>query len=91
MMLDATQNFDQPLTKERLFGWHTNLLPNGKSGMYEIEVGKWRTNEMEPMQVVNGAMGREHAHFQAPMDARLEYEMDNFIGWFNQADALDRY
>jgi Fic family protein len=22
MMLDATRNFDQPLTAERIFGWH---------------------------------------------------------------------
>src|ERR1700688_4083600 len=26
MMLDATQKFDQPLTTERLFGWHASLF-----------------------------------------------------------------
>ena len=27
MMLDATQNFNKPLTKERLFDWHAYLFP----------------------------------------------------------------
>src|SRR5262245_51051509 len=33
MMLDATQRYDQPLTSERLFGWHASLFPTGRSGM----------------------------------------------------------
>ncbi len=28
MMLDATRNYDQPLTAERLFGWHAALVSN---------------------------------------------------------------
>ncbi|MCA4896090.1 MAG: DUF4172 domain-containing protein [Cytophagales bacterium] len=27
MMLDATQKHDKPLSKERLFGWHSSLFP----------------------------------------------------------------
>ena len=34
MMLDATQRYDQPLTEERLFGWHASLFPTGRSGMH---------------------------------------------------------
>src|SRR3546814_9660665 len=30
MMLDATQNYAQPLTTERLFGWHAALFPTGR-------------------------------------------------------------
>jgi len=26
-MLDATQRYDQPLTRERLFGWQAALFP----------------------------------------------------------------
>ena len=33
MMLDATQKFSEPLTNERLFGWHAALFPTGRSGM----------------------------------------------------------
>ncbi len=32
MMLDATQSYQSPLTKERLFGWHNALFPTGRSG-----------------------------------------------------------
>src|SRR5690554_1063842 len=56
MMLDATQNSNKVLDKERLFGWHAALFPTGRSGMYKIEVGTWRTGAM---QVVSGGMGRE--------------------------------
>jgi Fic family protein len=42
MMLDATQNFLQPLTNERLFEWHAALFPIGRSGMAKIIVGAWR-------------------------------------------------
>ena len=36
MMLDATRNYDQPLTAERLFAWHAALFPTGRSGMNRI-------------------------------------------------------
>ena len=29
MMLDATQKYQDPLTEERLFGWHAALFPTG--------------------------------------------------------------
>lgn len=41
MMLDATQNYDKPLTAERLFAWHASLFPTGDSGMNKIIVGGW--------------------------------------------------
>jgi Fic family protein len=63
MMLDATQNFHKPLTEDRLFGWHSSLFPTGWSGLYKIEVGQYRTGEM---QVVSGPMGKEKVHFEAP-------------------------
>ena len=39
MMLDATIHYAQPLTAERLFGWHPALLPSGRSGLQKIFVG----------------------------------------------------
>lgn len=43
MVLDATQQYAQPLTAERLFGWHAALFPTGYSGRVRIQVGqcKW--------------------------------------------------
>lgn len=86
MMLDATQTFDKSLSEERLFGWHSALFPTGRSGMYKIEVAKWRTGDM---QVVSGGMGREKIHFEAPSPEKLEKEMQEFINWFNQEESLD--
>src|SRR5271168_449872 len=33
MMLDGTRCFSEPLTAERLFGWHSSLFPTGRMGM----------------------------------------------------------
>ena len=43
MMLDATQQFSKPLTKDRLFDWHAALFPTGRSGMHRIKVGGGRS------------------------------------------------
>lgn len=86
MMLDATQRHKQPLTEERLFGWHSALFPSGRSGMYKIEVAKYRTGEM---MVVSGAMGKEKIHYQAPAPHLVKAQMDKFIKWFNENNELD--
>jgi hypothetical protein len=31
--LDATKKYSEPLTDERLFGWHVAMFPTGRSGM----------------------------------------------------------
>lgn len=89
LMLDATQNFNQPLTAERLFHWHRNLFPDGFSGAYRINTGNWRTDETGPMQVVSGAMGKERIHFEAPAANRLAAEMEKFLMWFNSDLSMD--
>ena len=89
MMLDAAQNFDNPLTQDRLFGWHASLFPAGRSGMHKITVGAWRTDAQGPMRVVSGAIGREKVHYEAPEAARLPVEMDEFLRWLNSAKDLD--
>ncbi|MBA3708684.1 MAG: Fic family protein, partial [Planctomycetes bacterium] len=89
MMLDATRQFDQPLTAERLFGWQAALFPTGRSGMYRITVGAWREPAAGPMQIISGPMGRERIHFQAPGADRLDGEMRRFLDWFNGTADLD--
>lgn len=76
MLLDATQHYDQPLSDDRLFGWHNVLFPTGHSGFYAIEVAKYRTGEM---QVVSGPMGHEKVHYEAPTPVRVPEEMHRFI------------
>lgn len=89
MTLDATQNFDKPLTRERLFEWHFALFPTGRSGMNKIIVGNWRDDSTGPMQVVSGAIGKEKVHYQAPDAGMVEREMKIFIDWFNNENKTD--
>lgn len=89
MMLDATRNYAEPLTEERLFGWHAALFPTGRSGMRQIMVGAWRPAEVGPMQVVSDAVGREMVHFEAPEANRLPAEMKRFLDWFNAEPPID--
>jgi len=87
MTLDATQNYNAPLTAPRLFGWHAALFPSGYSGMRKIAVARWRDDFRGPMQVVSGPIGQEHVHFEAPAAARLDREMSAFLQWFEAQDA----
>jgi len=89
MMLDATQRFQEPLSDERLFGWHTSLFPTGRSGMHRITVGAWRPREAGAMQVVSGPIGREKVHYEAPGAELLAGEMSAFLTWFNAPSSVD--
>jgi Fic family protein len=89
MMLDATQNFDEPLTEERLFGWHAALFPTGWSGMHRITAGAWRDDAKGPMEVVSGPVGREKVHYEAPAAPLLDSEMKRFLDWANHPDSTD--
>lgn len=89
MMLDATENYQDPLTDERLFGWHAALFPTGRRGLQRIRVGNWRDDSSGPMQVVSGPIGKERVHFQAPSADRLPMEMLRFFEWFNGHAPVD--
>jgi len=89
MMLDATQRYDKPLTRERLFDWHAALFPTGRSGITRIKVGAWRDGSAGPMQVVSGPIGRERVHFEAPAADRLDAEMARFLAWFEAPTDID--
>lgn len=89
MMLDATQNHKNKLTKERLFDWHAALFPTGRTGMFKIRVGNWREDLKGPMQVVSGAVGKEKIHFKAPDAATVDSEMEKFLFWFEQKEGID--
>lgn len=89
MMLDATQNYAEALTVERLFAWHAALFPTGRSGMAKITVGNWRDDGSGPMQVVSGPVGRERVHYRAPAAKGVAREIDSFLKWFDGEKAID--
>ena len=81
MMLDATGKFDEPLTEDRLHGWHAALFPTGRSGMTRINSGAWRDDATGPIQVVSGPMGREKVHYEGPPAERVPDEMGRYFEW----------
>ena len=83
VLLDATQNYANPLTEIRLLGWHNSLFHTGFSGYQQIDIAKYRSVEMK---VVSGNFGREKVHFIAPEPERVKPEMDKFLEWFNSTD-----
>jgi Fic family protein len=89
MMLDGARRFAEPLTAERLFGWHSSLFPAGRSGMHRITTGAWRPAEAGAMQVVSGPIGRQRIHFEAPEAQRLNAEMARFLEWFESPIEID--
>jgi len=89
LVLDATTNYKQPLTEERLFAWHAVLFPTGYSGLIKIRTGCWRDDADGAMQVVSAPVGRQKIHYEAPPANTLNQEMQLFTNWFNSTPAMD--
>lgn len=81
MATDATQNYDQPLTKERIFRWHAALFPTGRNGYGPVIVGRWRDDAQGPMVVASHKRGHEVVHYEAPPATRVPGEMSAFLAW----------
>lgn len=93
VLMDATRNYSKSLTAERLKSWQAALFPTGRSGLFRIQTGEWRTGE-EPMQVVSGGIGQERVHFEAVPSVSVEKEMGKFLAWwglsYSREDGLIR-
>jgi Fic family protein len=86
VILDATQNFDKPLSETRILGWHNALFQTGFSGYQQIDVAQYRSGGMK---VVSGNFGREKIHFEAPSASRVPKEMEQFLNWLDSEKSLD--
>jgi Fic family protein len=82
VLLDATDTNRPDLSSDRLKAWQAALFPTGRSGLYDIEVGQWRT---EAMQIVSGRAGKEKIHYEAPPVDRIDHEMQLFIEWWQKS------
>lgn len=80
VMLDATEHYDQELTKEKLCAWQSAFFQTGFSEGSLITVGQYRTHEEH---IVSGFFGRERVHYIAPSPGRVASEMEKFLDWFN--------
>lgn len=81
VLIDATENRERVLTRERLCSWQASLFPSGYSGLRKIRAGKLRGPG--PMRIVSGPIGRERVHYEAPPRKGLVRELDRFVAWFN--------
>ena len=80
MLTDLHTRFDQPLSHQMLFDWHSMLM----SGRRDLQtVGQYRTHE-EPMQVVSGRVDQPKIHFEAPPSRNIRREMDAFMAWWQR-------
>ncbi len=84
VLLDATRQYDRPLTAGRLKSWQAALFPTGYSGLLRIQTGEWRSGE-DPMQVVSGRMGKEIVHYEAAPSSLVENEMEQFLHWWKES------
>ena len=89
MMLDATQRFEAPLTKERLFDWHARLFPQVRRTTDKFRVGAWRDDSQGAMRVISGPIGRPKVHYVAPAAERIDAEMERFLEWFENNEQQD--
>ena len=77
VLVDATRNYSNPLTAERLKSWHAALFPTGYSGLFRILAGDWRMSE-EPMQVVSGGIGERKFILKQFQVHQLKRKWSNF-------------
>lgn len=82
VLLDATDLDNPNLTADRLKAWQAALFPTGRSGLHEVKVGKWRSEEI---QVISGRYGREKVHYTAPPPENIEREMNVFFEWWDKS------
>jgi len=82
VLLDATDLDNPNLTADRLKAWQASLFPTGRSGLHEIKVGQWRSEEM---QIISGRYGRERVHYTAPPPEKIEQEMGFFFEWWDKS------
>ncbi|MDO4511084.1 MAG: Fic family protein [Bacteroidales bacterium] len=85
VMLEATSQCAQSITKEKLCAWQAAFFPTGFSEGSLIEIGQYRTHEEH---IVSGMFGREKIHYIAPSPERVEGEMEKFLAWFNSSENV---
>jgi len=85
LLLEATRQPEQPLTRKLLCQWQAMLFPEGPGLFSDVRIGDFRGKQ--PMQVVSGRIDKPRIHFQAPPRDQLTTELDAFLDWFNHPPA----
>ena len=87
LLLDATQNYAEALTLERLFRWHSYLFAENSEHTFKldsIKIGQLRGDDV--MQVVSGPVNKRTVHFEAPARAGLDVQLNTFLSWLANSE-----
>ncbi|HHH18963.1 MAG TPA: Fic family protein [Campylobacterales bacterium] len=83
ILLDCNLN-REPLTIERLHGWHNALFVGGYDVLQQINVASFRAEDK--MEVVSGAIGHEKVHYLAIPEKQIKKNMAQFLTWCSNSD-----
>jgi len=83
ILIDCNLN-REPLSVERLHGWHNALFESGYDGLHKINVASFRTHD--DMEVISGAIGHEKVHYLAVPQKSIETDMLKLLVWCNGSD-----
>jgi Fic family protein len=85
ILAEAAEGWREPLTLERIFGWHRAIFPKGvQDGLQTLPAGELRGERPMVVATLGHRIGdSETVHFEAPGRELLETELDAFLAWFN--------
>nr|WP_275855929.1 DUF4172 domain-containing protein [Sulfurimonas sp. MAG313] len=83
ILIDSSLN-KEPLTLERLHGWHNCLFENQYSKLTKINIATFR--EHDDMEVISGAMGFEKVHYKAVPKSEIKTGMQKLLKYCNDND-----
>ncbi|MBR1582369.1 MAG: Fic family protein [Spirochaetales bacterium] len=76
--VDAVTNTQDPMTVERLLGWHSLLMKSESIFGKPMETGAFRNR---PVFVVSGRQGNENIEFEGVPAERIEEEVSSLLKW----------
>jgi len=80
LLLDCSLN-KEPLSLERLHGWHNSLFEHNYSKLQKINIASFRDND--DMEVVSGAIGHEKVHYLAIPVANIDEDISRLLKYCN--------
>jgi Fic family protein len=88
--LDALR-YNEPVTQERLFAWHSELFPIVRNHRPLSRIGEYRDDAEGPMavQTTRGAGREPIIHYEAPPAARVPDDMRQLIEYIETPSSED--
>jgi Fic family protein len=83
ILIDCSLN-KEPLTLQRVHGWHNCLFEHSYSKLDKINVATFRKND--DMEVISGAIGHEKIHYLAPPTSKIDDDITTLFEYCNVSD-----